>query len=143
MARDMEQIEIEWDGPFTIEQEVSKEHFGAVGLYIIEYNSCIIYIGKAETEGAHHRARNHFSGSTDRIGNRIRMNRGEKKLHIWVGIILEERYRNLISTAEQLLIYKLQPTCNKNHRDEYKGEPSLILNKGHRPKELPKKIKSK
>ena len=136
----MERFVLNWNGPFKINDGIPKHMIGALGLYLIKCNSEITYVGKAETEGAFRRAKNHFRGVTDSIGNCILKDRNKPQINIWVAWIEEGQRVELISDAEKLLIYKLQSSCNKSYRDKYKGRSLHIINRGDYPEDLPEEL---
>lgn len=55
----MEQIILDWEGPFKLAEPTPGKKHGIIGLYAVEYESKIIYIGKAEYQGAIKEARHH------------------------------------------------------------------------------------
>lgn len=135
----MEQIVLTWKGPFGIRSSIPEEMKGCPGLYLIEYDSEILYVGKAETEGAFRRAKDHFRGQGDSTGRWILQGRDESQIHIWVAM---RSWDELISNAEQLLICRCNPRANVNHVDKYDGKTLRIINEGNYPGELDRQIES-
>ena len=140
----MEQLTLNWEGPFKINQRMPSHLIGAIGLYLCECDSKIVYVGKAETQGAFKRLRDHFRGQMDSTGKCVLSKARDKRksnINNWVGWIEEGEPSELIDDAEQLMIYRLQPPCNRNHLVKYEGSPLLIKNKGNHPKDLPEEIR--
>jgi len=126
----MRDVTIVWGGPFGTSENIPSMFIGAVGLYLIEYHSEILYIGKSEDQGGFKRAKDHFRGSKDRIGGCICNGRDENEVYIRVGSLPVGQDRALIADAENLLIYKLQPPCNTTLKDKYYGRNLHIINEG-------------
>jgi hypothetical protein len=137
----MKQLVLNWTGPFGIRDLIPKELRGCPGLYLVEHDSEIMYVGKAETEGAFHRAKDHFRGHGDSIGRWILEGRDGSKIRIWVAWIAAEGCSELINDAEKLLIFRLDTRANVNHSEKYEGNPLHIINKGNHPTKLPVEIK--
>ena len=55
----MKQIILDWTGPFKMTDPTPRKLYGVIGLYAIEYDSKVIYVGKAEYQGAIREARSH------------------------------------------------------------------------------------
>jgi len=141
----MEQFTLNWEGPFKFHEPVPPFLNAAVGLYLLECNSRIFYVGKAETQGGFRRAKDHLRGYMDSTGKCVfeKANvKNKDEINIWIGWIEEEKLAPLISDAEKLLIYDRDPPCNKTNREKYEGHPLHIINKGDYPKNLPSEIKS-
>jgi len=129
----MEQVVLKWKGPFGTRDRMPEELKGWPGLYLIAYDSEILYVGKAETEGAFKRAKDHFRGQRDNTGRWILNRRDESRIHIW---ITARSWDDLISDAEKLLIFRLNPRANVNHVDKYNGRVLNIINEGAYPAKL-------
>jgi len=133
----MKDIILEWRGPFGIRDTIPKEHRGWPGIYLVEAETEILYVGIAETEGAHKRSKDHFRGQGDSIGRWILQGRDASQIHIWVA---RKSWNKLLIDAEGLLIYSLKPVANVEGVDSYHGKPICIKNMGSYPERLTKEI---
>ena len=133
----MKQVVIYWDGPFKYTDSIPSHLRGVPGIYIIECDSEIMYIGKSETKGAFKRAKDHFRGQGDSTGRWIIERKGKSEIMLWIGFT--ESSEN-ISLAERFMIYHFQACANLNHIEKYEGEPLEIINNGKYPKNINKKI---
>jgi hypothetical protein len=133
-----EQIVLDWNGPLDIRHSIPYYRQKMPGLYIIEVDSEILYLGKSD-EAAHKRAKDHFRGQGDSTGRWILNQHNEAKIRLWVGVT---DWSIRISDAEWLLIDKLGfPPANVSYRDTpYRGFPLVILNNGKIPEKLSSKI---
>lgn len=131
----MRKLILNWDGPFGSMDSIPKGFRGWPGIYLIEVESEILYIGKAETEGAFRRAKDHFRGQGDSTGKWILGQRDESKIRIWIAV---KDWDEMLSDAEKLLISILKPRANITHVKKYNGKPLHIINKGKYPTSLPK-----
>jgi hypothetical protein len=142
----MEQaIILNWEGPFKINEHIPKHLIGAVGIYVFECDSSVVYVGKAETQGAFKRLKDHFRGDMDHTGKCVMAHLGntnKDKVNIWLAWMEEEKAALLIGDAEKLVIFNRNPSCNRTNREKYDGKPLHIINVGNHPKELPKEIHS-
>jgi hypothetical protein len=139
MQQDKEkQLFLDWCGPLEIKHVIPYYRQKTPGLYIIEFDSEILYVGKSD-ETAHKRAKDHFRGQGDSTGRWILDQYGEAKIKLWVGIT---GWSPRISDAEWLLIDRLGfPPANVDYRDTpYSGAPLVIFNKGKIPEKLTSKI---
>lgn len=140
----MEQLVLNWNGPFKLDQRIPVHLVGAIGLYLCECDSKIVYVGKAETQGAFKRLKDHFRGIMDSTGKCVlthTKNKSKSEINIWVGWIEEGEPRELINDAEELVVYRLQPPCNRTYLDKYGGSPLHIKNRGNHPKDLPEEMR--
>jgi hypothetical protein len=135
----MDQMVLTWKGFFGTRTSIPDELKRWPGLYLIEYNSEILYVGKTETEGAFKRAKDHFRGQGDSTGRWILQGRDEAQIRIWV---TARSWDELVCNAEKLLIFRLNPCANVNHIDNYDGKPLRIINEGKYPPRLEKQIES-
>jgi len=136
----MRDVTFVWEGPFGTSENIPSMFIGAVGLYLIEYHSEILYIGKSEDQGGFKRVKDHFRAGKDRIGRCICNGRDENEVYIRIGSLPVGQNRALIADTENLLIYKLQPPCNIMLKDKYNGGYLHIINEGDIPTSLPKDI---
>jgi hypothetical protein len=135
----MEKLLLNWDGPFRFHERISSIFIGAIGLYVLEHNSTIYYVGKTEEHGGIKRAKDHLRGQMDKIGRCVFEKAGAKnknEINIWFGWIDEEKARPLINDGEKLLIYDCDPECNDKYRGKYQGGPVRIINRGNYPPSL-------
>lgn len=133
----MMEVILSWMGPFQIGSHVPLELRAWPGLYLIECNSKIVYVGKAESEGAMKRAKDHFRGQGDSVGKWILERGGEESIGIYVA---KHDWNKSISDAERLLISRLSPAANLNCIRKYKGKPLKITNVGSVSTALPSEI---
>jgi len=133
----MRDISIIWEGPFRTSERIPAFLRAAVGLYLIEGHSDILYVGKSEKQGGFKRAKDHFRGTKDKPGRCICNGRDESEINLWIGYLPVGQDRSLISEAETLLIYKLQPQCNDTLKGRYYGGDLRIKNEGDLPPKLP------
>ena len=133
----MKQIVIYWEGPFKYTDSIPYHLRGVPGIYIIECDSEIMYIGKSETNGAFKRAKDHFRGQGDSTGRRIIERKDKSKIMLWIGFI--ELYEDIFLT-ERYMIYKLKPNANLNHIKKYENVPLKIINEGKLPINIKGKI---
>lgn len=141
----MDKLVLSWEGPFKFNERVPSHLIAAVGLYLLECNSRIFYVGKAETQGGFKRAKDHLRGYMDSTAKCVfeKANvQNKDEINIWVGYTEEEKLTPLIDDAENLLIYDRNPPCNKTDREKYDGRSLHIINKGDYPKDLPSEIQS-
>jgi len=132
---EMEQIILDWEGPFKLTEPTPRKKYGRIGLYAVEYNSQIIYIGKAEYQGAIKEARSH--GFYEKRLKEVGIMWDSTQALVYIGTVSQDQISPRIDDAENLLIYKIQPPCNKKRRKRCRGvEPFRVINNGHRPKEL-------
>jgi len=143
----MEQLVLNWDGPFKLDQRIPVHLVGAIGLYLCECDSKIVYVGKAETQGAFKRLKDHFRGIMDSTGKCVLKHtrtKNKSEINIWVGWIEEGESRELINDAEKLVIYKLNARgrvpCNRTYSDKYRGRSLHLRNRGKYPKDLPEEL---
>jgi hypothetical protein len=133
----MQEIVLNWMGPLQIRKPVLFDLRGWPGLYLIVCDSKIVYVGKAESEGALKRAKDHFRGQGDSTGRWI-LERGDERS---IGIcVAKQDWNEWISAAEELLIYRLSPAANLNCIRKYKGKPLKVINVGFPPATLPSEI---
>lgn len=141
MEMKMGQIVLDWTGPLIMMEPTPRKWYGVIGLYAIEYDSNIIYLGKAECQGAIKEARSH-RGLCEKRLKELGTPWDAARAMIYVGTVSEDQQASIIDHAENLLIYKIQPSCNRQLRERYTGEePFLVVNNGQRPKGLPKQIR--
>ena len=133
----MKQIDIYWEGPFKYNDSIPYHLRGVPGIYIIDCDSEIMYIGKSETNGAFKRAKDHFRGQGDSTGRWIIERKDESEIMLWIGFTESNED---ISLAERYMINHFQPSANLNYIEKYEGEPLEIMNHGKFPKNINKKI---
>lgn len=132
---------IDWAGPFKMVEPTPRKWYGVIGLYAIEYDSKVIYIGKAEYQGAVKEARSH-RGLCERCLRKMGGAWDATTALIYIGTVSEDQDTGMIDHAENLLLYKMQPPCNTQRRERFSGpEPFLAINNGSRPRGLPPQIK--
>jgi hypothetical protein len=135
----MEEFTLFWEQGFKLSEPTRLDMRGIIGLYAIEYDSRVVYIGKAETEGAIKEARSH--GIYEKRLKEQRMQWDKNQALIYVGTVPQDQKSGLIDDAEKLLIFKLQPPCNKQRKKRYSGiKPFQVINEGNKPTELPRQI---
>jgi hypothetical protein len=135
----MEQITLDWQKPFKLTEPTPREEYGLIGLYAVEFNSKIVYIGKAEDQGALTEARSHTH--YERRLKEVGIEWDEARALVYIGTVSQDQNSARIDDAESLLIYKIKPPCNRKKRKSYRGVmPFQVINDGHRPRELPPQI---
>jgi hypothetical protein len=135
----MEQIILDWQGPFRLTEPSPRTEHGLVGLYAVEVNSKIVYVGKAEYQGTLKEARSH--NFYERRLKEVGIEWDKMRALVYIGTISQDQNSARIDDAESLLIYKIQPSCNRRKRKRYGGiVPFEVINNGHRPQELPAQI---
>jgi hypothetical protein len=141
----MEEIVLNWRGAFKFHTPIPSNLNAAVGLYLLEYNSRILYVGKAKDQGGFKRAKDHLRGYMDSTGRCAIEEAGVKskdEINLWIGWIEEDRALSLIDDAEKLLTFDRDPPCNKTNRGAYEGRPLHIKNIGSYPSSMPSEIRS-
>ena len=135
----MAKLTIVWEKPYTVNDRIPSRLVGAVGLYIFEVNSKVLYIGKSEEQGGFKRAKDHFRGQMDKTGKCIieKSGKGKECIKIHAGWLEEGEDRYLIDDAEKLFIWHFNPPCNKTCRELYQGNPLMVTNEGEIPNWLP------
>ena len=149
----MEQLTLVWEGPLEMMMETPEKLSGKPGLYAIVHDSNTIYIGKAQYSNAV------FREAKNRENKWIKCLREkgiisetmldlapyeyvQSHCRIYVGMMSDGQRLDLLGDAEKLLIYKIQPLCNKQHKKKYKGgKPFLVTNNGNRPQDLQVRIR--
>lgn len=145
-ALDMgEQLRIVWEKPFKYSQKIPAKLIGAQGIYLLEKDSKVFYVGKAEEQGGFKRAKDHFRGQMDTVGRCVMKEANAKdkdQINVWVGWLEFGENALLIDGAEKLLTWYFNPSCNKSNKGEYAGRPLLLINEGNVPIFMPSKISS-
>ena len=148
----MEQLTLVWEGPFEMMIETPEKLSGKPGLYAIVHDSNIIYIGKAQYSNAVFREAKNRENKwikclkekrviSETMLNWARYEYVQIHCRIYVGTMSGGQRLHLLGDAEKLLIYKIKPRCNKQHKKKYKGaRPFLVINNGNRPQDLSMKI---
>lgn len=132
---EIEQIILDWEGPFRMTAPTPREKYGLIGLYAVEFDSKIVYVGKSEYQGALKEARSHnlYEKRLKEAG----ITWDSTQALVYIGTVSQDQNSARIDDAENLLIYKIKPTCNRKRIKEYTGlEPFRVINNGHRPFEL-------
>jgi len=131
----MEQIILDWEGPFKLTEPTPRKQYALIGLYAVEHNSKIIYIGKAEYQGTIKEARSH--GFYEKRLKEVGIVWDRTRALVYIGTVSQDQISPRIDDAENLLIYKIHPPCNKKGHKRYSGvEPFRVINNGNRPQEL-------
>lgn len=135
----MEQLFLNWNGPSGTKDPIPFELQKLPGLYIIEHDSEILYVGKSD-ESAFKRAKDHFRGQGDSTGRWILERYKENQVKLWIGTT---EWSARIKDAEWLFINKFDyPPANVNYRDTpYAGDPLIVINIGNRPVKMSPQIK--
>lgn len=140
-----EQLRIVWEKPLKYSQKIPAKLIGAQGFYLLEKDSKVFYVGKAEEQGGFKRAKDHFRGQMDSVGRCVmeKANAKDKEqINILAGWLEQGEDTNLIGDAEKLLIWYFDPPCNKTNKGKYSGCPLILINEGAIPTFMPLKIPS-
>ena len=140
----MENLTLVWEKPYKVIDKIPSKLVGAIGLYIFEVDSKILYIGKSENQGGFKRAKDHLRGQMDETGKcSIETSQKSKDcINIYAGWLEVGENRYLISQAEKLLIWYFDPPCNKTFRGSFQGNQLTVINEGEIPGWLPQKLAS-
>jgi hypothetical protein len=145
MAEKLEKLTIVWEKPFKFSEKIPPNLRGAVGLYLLEKDSRVLYIGKAEDQGGFKRAKDHLRGQMDHTGICLIQETNAKdknEISIWAGWLEQGENPVLIDSAERLLTWKLNPPCNRTNRRKYPNQSLVLINSGDKPDFLPSEISS-
>jgi len=127
----MEEVNLEWRGPYRLEylseRKATQEH----GIYAISrrwgWSESLLYIGQS-----------YFQCMLDKTwcheNEWIYQYTGEMLIR-FCKIILDEGYENsqrLTNDIEALLIYSELPIHNIQHKESYRGRPLQVWNEGQR-----------
>jgi hypothetical protein len=141
----MEKLTMVWEKPFKFSEDIPKNLKAVVGLYMLEKDSKVFYVGKSEEQGGLKRAKDHLRGQMDKVGRCVVKKANAKdrdQINIWAGWIEQGENASLIDDAEKLLIWHFDSTCNETNRQKYNGQPLLLINEGDKPDFLPPEIPS-
>lgn len=134
-TKNIEVIEILWDGPFSVDEALKQDKGLDYGLYqiygthtIFGANS-LLYIGKAQDQKFANRLSQHQSWMTNEMDD----------LKIYLGRIgstvrlPDTKWSEYIDCAERLLIYYCSPPYNSSNLNNYGNHRNkLVLNFGKR-----------
>jgi len=144
-------LELEWDGPYRLDEETPENKKGKSGLYALLYDSEIYYIGKSSGEKQHlfqelkfryNALKKYLTEKKMPLEYRNKEERREKLDKIveehckgYVGVLLDESKKAYLDSAENLLIYikTCEGYCKGNDRlkKKYNGvKPFKLINKG-------------
>ena len=128
----MEQLILNWEGPYKLIEPTPRDKYGLVGLYAVVHNHKMVYIGKAEHQGTLTEARSHnfYESRLKEKG----INWDKSQALVYIGTLSQDQDRARIDDAENLLIYKIRPYCNRKGIKKYRGiVPFRVICKGERP----------
>jgi len=141
-------LELEWDGPYGVNEETPENKKGKSGLYALLYDSEIYYIGRSSA--------NHVGPESKFRYNALERYLTEKKIPLeyknkerrnnldkiveehckrYIGVLLDESKKAYLDSAENLLIYikAREGYCKGNDKlkKKYHGvKPFELINKG-------------
>ena len=128
----MEEVRIQWEGPYLIERVPKLDISEEFGVYVITRRwgtnrEKILYIGKTYWRDFRSRVREHRrEWLNEEVGN----------LKVRLGIIKLSRGKKIsvqrVQDIEALLIYWCQPRYNTIYKDSYNGRDLKIINEGRR-----------
>ena len=133
----MKKIVIYWEGPFNPTDPIPNNLRGVPGIYLIECDSEILYIGKSEMNGAFKRAKDHFRDQGDTIGRWIIEQKDKSIISLWIGFTESNEDIFLI---EKFLINHYQPSANLNYINRYNREKLEIINYSNHPNIIKERI---
>ncbi len=143
----MEEVTIDWHGPFNLNDPNPTAHYGYVGLYLILHGSDIVYAGKTEKRGAVNEARRNI-GKCMRHMTDIGLEWDQDKAKVYAGYFTKEHDRGKIDVTKTRLIRFLHSRprsqlINKSKPHWSRSEEQFrILNEGNVPPSLPNEISS-
>ena len=127
----MEEVRLEWRGPYRLEHVSEREASWEHSIYAISrrwrWSESLLYIGQS-----------YFQCMSDRIwcdeNKWIYQYTGEILIR-FSKIVLDEGYKHsqqLTNDIEEILIYSEQPIHNIQHKESYRGRPLQMWNEGQR-----------
>ena len=128
----MEQLILNWESPVKLIEPTPREKYALVGLYAVVHNYKMAYIGKAEYQGTLKEARSHnfYESRLKEKG----INWDKSQALVYIGTLSQDQDSARIDDAENLLIYKIRPDCNRKRIKKYRGiVPFRVICKGERP----------
>ena len=128
----MEQLILDWEGPYKLIESNSRKKNALVGVYSVVYDSKIVYIGKAEYQGMLREARHHnfYESRLKEKG----INWDKSQALVYIGTVSQDQDSTRIDDAENLLIYKIKPYCNRKRIKTYRGiVPFRVICTGEKP----------
>jgi hypothetical protein len=149
----MNQLNLRWEGPFKIDVQTPEWAEGKQGLFVITHDTNLIYIGKAQGKNAVFKeAKNRENKWIKCLKKKVVTPNIEVSLspynyiknhcQIFVGIMSGGQRLDLLDEAEKLLIYRMKPICNIQHKKKYCGiSPFIVINEGNPPRKLPERIR--
>ena len=141
------ELELEWKGPYRIDEETPKDMKGLHGLFANLYDSRIVYVGRASGKShlfqeSKFRYRSLKRGLIELgvlAGPLLPIDRAEIEkvaedhCRKYVGVLLDENKLKYLECAENLLIFKKEPPGNEELKYAYECVvPFSLINKGEK-----------